>query len=49
MNTAYDDLSDDQRVTFNHNEGQWLLNVNWSYQFSQGSNVAFTVSNLFAS
>ncbi len=48
MNTAYDDLSDDQRVTFNHNEGQWLLNVNWSYQFSQGSNVAFTVSNLFA-
>ena len=48
MNTAYDDLSDDQRVGFNHNEGQWLLNVNWSYQFNQGSNVAFTVSNLFA-
>ena len=48
MNTAFDDLSDNQLVSFSHEEGQWTLNGNWNYQFNQGSSLAFTVSNLFA-
>ncbi len=47
INDHIDDLSDDQRATFTHNDGQWTVNVNWSWQMTPGSSLSASVSNLF--
>ena len=48
LNTAYGDLSDDAQIGWTHEQGQWTLATNYSYQFPQGSSVALTINNLFA-
>ena len=48
LNTAYGDLSDEARVGWTHEGGQAIITTNYSYQFPQGSSVAFTINNLFA-
>ncbi len=48
LNTDIDDLTDEQAATFTRASGQWTADLNWSYQFSQGSSIAVSVNNLFA-
>ena len=48
LNTAFGDLSDDAQIGWSHEQGQWTLATNYSYQFPQGSSVALTINNLFA-
>ena len=48
LNTAVDDLSDTQIIGWNRDSGQWTLDLNYNYQFNQGSSIAVSVNNLFA-
>ena len=48
LNTAFEDLNDNQKAVFIHEEGQWTLDVNWSYRFNQGSTISLFVNNAFA-
>jgi iron complex outermembrane receptor protein len=48
LNTAAGDLAENAAQTFVHEEGQWTVDLNWTYQFDQGSSLAFSVNNAFA-
>ena len=48
VNAEFGDLSDEDKATFQHVEGLWTLDVNWSWQFSAASSVSASVRNLFA-
>jgi iron complex outermembrane receptor protein len=50
LNQAYEDMNVNSAAysTWKHEPGQLTVDFNWSYSFSQGSTVAFSVLNLFA-
>ncbi|MGI9257240.1 MAG: TonB-dependent receptor plug domain-containing protein [Gammaproteobacteria bacterium] len=48
LNSATGDLSEAQRAVFVHEEGLWTLDLNYNYQFNQGSSLAFSIYNAFA-
>ena len=48
LNSQVEDLSEAQRAVFVHEEGLWTMDLNWNYQFDQGSSIALSVYNAFA-
>ncbi len=48
VNAEVGDLSEAAAATFDHVEGLWTLDINWSWQFSAASNVSASVRNAFA-
>jgi outer membrane receptor protein involved in Fe transport len=50
LNEAVEDLSQDEFLTtrWERDEGQFIIDFNWAYRFSQGSSVALSIYNLFA-
>jgi iron complex outermembrane receptor protein len=50
LNQAYEDMNVNSSSydTWEHEPGQLTVDFNWSYSFSQGSTVAFSILNLFA-
>ncbi len=48
LNKQVEDLSDNASHSFVHEEGMWTLDFNWAYEFNQGSSIAVSVNNMFA-
>jgi len=48
INIAYGDLTDTQEARFQHDEGLWTLDLNYSWQMSAASGLNLSVRNLFA-
>ena len=48
LNTDVDDLTDEQIIGWTRASGQWTADLNYNYQFNQGSSISVSVSNLFA-
>jgi len=51
LNEAIEDLSQDEFLTlrWERDEGQFTIDFNWAYRFDQGSTLALSIYNLFAS
>ena len=49
LNADYDDLTTDvAREAFTHEEGQWLLDVQWNWQFMPSASFGLATRNLLA-
>ena len=49
LNAHYDDLTTDvAREAFTHEEGQWLLDLQWNWQFMPAASFGLATRNLFA-
>lgn len=48
LNAQYEDLSEEDKSIFNHEEGQWIISANYIHRFNNGASLNFSVRNLFA-
>jgi outer membrane receptor protein involved in Fe transport len=48
INQLVGDLTTQQAANFNHQEGLWLLDFNYSWQINAASGINASVRNLFA-
>lgn len=49
LNTAWGDLSDDQRLAFQRDDGQWITNLSYNWRLpNDATTVSFLVNNLSA-
>lgn len=48
LNAQYEDLSEENRSVFVHEEGQWVVSANYIHRFRNGASLNFAVQNLFA-
>jgi outer membrane receptor protein involved in Fe transport len=48
VNPEIEDLTPESKLTFEHTDGLWTLDVNWRWQFSARSSVSASVRNIFA-
>jgi hypothetical protein len=49
LNEAFEDLSENEAIVFVRDDPQITVDLNWTYQFNQGSSIALSVNNAFAS
>ena len=48
LNAQYEDLSEEAKSVFIHEEGQWVVSANYIHRFRNGASLNFAVQNLFA-
>ena len=48
LNAQFEDLSEENRSVFNHENGQWIVSANYIHRFGNGASLNFAVQNLFA-
>ena len=48
INQAFGDLTEEQKANFNHEDGLWTVDANYSWQISAASGINVSVRNLFA-
>ncbi len=48
LNAQVEDLTEAQLGAFNHEEGQWTLNGNYTWNASSGISLSFFVNNIFS-
>ncbi len=50
LNEAVEDLDPSAAATANfvHEDGQWVVDVQWTWQFTEGTSIGFSSRNLFA-
>ncbi len=48
VNPEFNDLTPEDKLSFQHTDGLWTLDLNWAWQFSSRSNISASVRNMFA-